>query len=115
LTSAKDGSGQLHAPAALSQGKSPGYPLDRRLGGPQSRLGHGGEEKKFQPPAGNRTTTNFMVDNKSFENEIKIKCLGTTVTNGNYIYEEVKSRLNSGMFATIQSSVVCIRVSSLKT
>jgi len=24
-----------------SQGKSPWYPLDRRLGGPQSRSGHG--------------------------------------------------------------------------
>jgi hypothetical protein len=27
------------------QGKSPWYPLDRGLGGPQSRSGHGGEEK----------------------------------------------------------------------
>jgi hypothetical protein len=30
-------SGQLHASAALSQGKSPWYPLDRRLGGPQNQ------------------------------------------------------------------------------
>jgi hypothetical protein len=35
-------SGQLHAPAALPQGKSPWYPLDRRLGGPQNRSGRGG-------------------------------------------------------------------------
>jgi hypothetical protein len=34
------------------QGKSPWYPLDRRLGGPQSRSGHGGEEKNSQPPPG---------------------------------------------------------------
>jgi hypothetical protein len=34
-------SGQLHAPAALPQGKSPRYPLDR-LGGPQSRSGRDG-------------------------------------------------------------------------
>jgi hypothetical protein len=34
------------------QGKSPWYPLDRRLGGPQSRSGHGGEEKNSQPPSG---------------------------------------------------------------
>jgi hypothetical protein len=27
---------------------SPWYPLDRRLGGPQSRSGHGGEEKNSQ-------------------------------------------------------------------
>jgi hypothetical protein len=32
-----------------SQGKSPWYTLDRRLGGPQSRSGHGGEEKNSQP------------------------------------------------------------------
>jgi hypothetical protein len=34
------------------QGKSPWYPLDRRLGGPQSRSGRGGEEKNPQPPPG---------------------------------------------------------------
>jgi hypothetical protein len=45
-------SGQLHAPAALHQGKSPWYPLDRRLGGPQSRSGRGGEEKNSQPLPG---------------------------------------------------------------
>jgi len=40
-------SGQLHP-----QGKSPWYPMDRRLGGPQSQSGHGGEEKNSQPPLG---------------------------------------------------------------
>jgi hypothetical protein len=44
-------SGQLHAPAALPQGNSPWYPLDKRLDGPQSRSGHGGEEKNSQPVA----------------------------------------------------------------
>jgi hypothetical protein len=34
------------------QGKSPWYPLDRRLGGSQSRPGHGGEEKNSQPLLG---------------------------------------------------------------
>jgi hypothetical protein len=38
-------SGQLLYP----QGKSPCYPLDRRLGGPQSRSGRSGEEKNSQP------------------------------------------------------------------
>jgi hypothetical protein len=37
---------QLHAPAALSLGRSLRYSLDKRLGGPQSRSGRGGEEKK---------------------------------------------------------------------
>jgi hypothetical protein len=45
-------SGQLHAPAALPQGKSPCYPLAKRLGGTQSRSGRGGEEKNPQPPPG---------------------------------------------------------------
>jgi hypothetical protein len=45
-------SGQLHAPATLPPGKSPWYPLDRRLGGPQSRSGFGGEEKNSQPLPG---------------------------------------------------------------
>jgi hypothetical protein len=43
-------SGQLHVPSALPTGKSPSYPLDRRLGGPQSRSGCGSEEKNSQPP-----------------------------------------------------------------
>jgi hypothetical protein len=30
------------------QEKSPWYPLDRRLGGPQSQSGRGGEEKNFR-------------------------------------------------------------------
>jgi hypothetical protein len=40
-----------HRPLYL-QGKIPWYPLDRRLGGPQSRSGRGGEEKNSQPPPG---------------------------------------------------------------
>jgi hypothetical protein len=42
-------SGQLHAPAALPPEKSHRYPLDWRLGGPQSRSGHGVEEKIPSP------------------------------------------------------------------
>jgi hypothetical protein len=34
------------------QGKSPWCLLDRRLGGPQSQSGHGGEEKNSQPLLG---------------------------------------------------------------
>jgi hypothetical protein len=45
-------SGQLHGPATLPSGKKLRYPLDRRLGGPQSRSGRGGEEKDSQPPPG---------------------------------------------------------------
>jgi hypothetical protein len=45
-------SGQLHALAVLLPEKEPWYPLDRRLDGPQSRSGRGGEEKNSQPPPG---------------------------------------------------------------
>jgi len=34
------------------QEKSPWYPSDRRMGGPQSQSGHGGEEKNSQPLLG---------------------------------------------------------------
>jgi len=34
------------------EGKIPQYPLDRRLGGPQSWSEHSGEEKKSQPLQG---------------------------------------------------------------
>jgi len=34
------------------QGKSPWYPFDRGLGGPQSQSGHGVKEKNFQPLLG---------------------------------------------------------------
>jgi hypothetical protein len=42
--------GQFHDPTSLSQNKRHRYPLDRRLGGPQSRSERGGEEKNSQPP-----------------------------------------------------------------
>jgi hypothetical protein len=39
---------QLHAPASFPRGKSPRYPLDRRLGGAQNRSEWSGEEKKSE-------------------------------------------------------------------
>jgi hypothetical protein len=47
--------GQLHTPAALPQ-----YPLDRRLGGPQSRFGRCVQEKNLVP-AGIRTPALQLV------------------------------------------------------
>jgi hypothetical protein len=43
-------SSQLHAPVTLQLGKETLIPLDRRLGGPQSRSGRGGEEKNSHLP-----------------------------------------------------------------
>jgi hypothetical protein len=37
------------------QGKERRYPLDRRLDGPQSRSGRGGEQNKYPVSAGSRT------------------------------------------------------------
>jgi hypothetical protein len=53
-------SGQIHARPLYFQGKSPYYRLDRRLDGPQSRSGGGGE--KFQIPARIRTPDQLYID-----------------------------------------------------
>jgi hypothetical protein len=42
------------------RGKSPRYPLERRLGGPQSRSGRSGEEKIIDP-TGTRTPDPSVV------------------------------------------------------
>jgi hypothetical protein len=58
LTSVLDGvSGQRHAPAALyPRRKEAQYPLDRRLGWPQSRSDHSDYMKTHFLSAGNRTS-----------------------------------------------------------
>jgi hypothetical protein len=43
-------SGQLHASVALPPAKEPQFPFSRRPGGPQSRSGRCGEEKKLAMP-----------------------------------------------------------------
>jgi hypothetical protein len=55
-------SGQIHdLPRFTSGGKSIPYPLDRRLGGTQSRSRRGGEQKKPITPAGNWTPAVQLV------------------------------------------------------
>jgi hypothetical protein len=38
----------------------------------------------------------IKLGNRSFENVLQFKYLGTTVTNDNLVQEEIKRRLNSG-------------------
>jgi hypothetical protein len=39
---------------------------------------------------------NVKITNKLFETAEKFRCLGTTVTNQNYIYEEIKKKIKFG-------------------
>jgi hypothetical protein len=62
-------SGQLHDRSLYPQGKSPQYPLDRRLGGPQSRSGHGASQffSFLRPIIPRRGSRNFLggIDNSA--------------------------------------------------
>jgi hypothetical protein len=53
----------------------------------------------------------IMADNSSFERVEEFKFLGTTLTNKNYIQEEIMSRLKSGnaCYLSVQN-LVCSRL-----
>jgi hypothetical protein len=60
------------------QGKSPWYPLDRRLGGPKSQSGCSGEEKNFQPLLGLESLINYT------EQGLPIITMGQTYIHPSY-------------------------------
>jgi hypothetical protein len=51
-------------------------------------------ENVFMP--GKSSVYDIKIANRSYENVSQFKYLGTTVTNQNWIQEEIKWRLNSG-------------------
>jgi hypothetical protein len=70
-------SGQLHDPAALPPGREPPprwYPLDKRLGGPQSRSGRGGEDMKRGMPKNNI----LFCYRLTYKNNVLMKIPGPT-------------------------------------
>jgi predicted esterase YcpF (UPF0227 family) len=66
-------SGHLQAPVALNPGISPWYPLERRLGRPQSWSGHSGEEKNSHHLLGLEFLTIQPID-QHYTTEISWLC-----------------------------------------
>jgi hypothetical protein len=96
------------------QGKSPWYPLDRRLGGPQSLSGRGGENKNSKPlpgietpifqPVAQRYTTElprlwWRLKCKCKKKILQIKCKTAT------IFSVASTKVNSGLCVCV---CVCV-------
>jgi len=55
-----------------------------------------------------------QIDNSSFERVEEFRYLGTTITNHNFIQEEIKSRLKSGQVQNILSSSLLFKNLKIK-
>jgi hypothetical protein len=63
------------------QGKSPWYPLDRRVGGPQSRSGRGSEQKNSQPLPGNEPPIIQPLAQRYTTDLSRLQCMFVTNSN----------------------------------
>jgi hypothetical protein len=57
----------------------------------------------------------IKIVNRSFEDVAEFTYLATTLTDQNYMHEEIKSRLNLGMLATIRFRILCLPTCCLGT
>jgi hypothetical protein len=74
------------------------------------------EKTKYMSTSRHQTAgqSNYIrVANKSFVKVAKLKYLGATLTDQNFIHEEIRSRLNSGMVATTQFRIFCLPICCL--
>jgi hypothetical protein len=85
-------SGQLHAPATVPLKKEPQYPLDRRLGGPQSQSAHCGNEKnllalpEFEPRPSNPSLYQLNYTGSPADTETVVNCREAAVITQNLKY-----------------------------
>jgi hypothetical protein len=59
---------------------------------------------------------NIKITNRSFKNVAQFKYLGTTITNQNFIQEEIKRRLNLGnaCYHSVQNLLSCLLYKNVK-
>jgi hypothetical protein len=83
-------------PAALPPGKEPRYPLDRKLGGPQSRSGRHGKVKILAPTWSRTPTTLVVQPVVSRYTDCAIPALTMTETRLNFYILNLKLLLIPG-------------------
>jgi hypothetical protein len=113
LTSVLDGvSDQLHTRPLYPQGKRPQYSFHRRLGGPQSRSGRGGEETKIavsteirKPVVQPRSQSNYTL----FPSHKSCKSWGFLRFNSALHFGHCRSDILEGLVITTHVSSVLFR------
>jgi hypothetical protein len=98
------------------QGKSSWYPLDRRLRGPQSHSGRGGEEKNCQPlpglenpdhPARRPALYRWAIPAPECISLISIKCRRNACIHSSYLFASVCSNIEQWFQDQVNLSFIC--------